>query len=292
MAVFLGVVAGTVARLMLLRVDYRQYPTYPEAYLSHLAIGVLAAFTGAAVLPALQEHQWTAATFLVLVGQQFTGVRDMERRYLSRIDRVELVPRGPAYIEGMARAFEARNYVVMAVALLTSGVALFSHNPLLALLGGAAVGVLGFVVMRGKTVGDIARVRPGRLEFNGSLLEIEGVVLMDVGLRDAREKWRERGLAVVLEPIDENARDTLASPGQRQAMVHDAAAILGVYIDVDTPELTPLARRDLRSGNVVLAAMLMEPDIGPLLEVVKRTPLLEASVRRPNSVRPGRRAAD
>lgn len=216
----------------------------------------------------------------------------MERRYLSSIDRVELVPRGPAYIEGMARAFEARNYVVMAAALVSSGTVLFSQRTWLGVLLGGVVTMIGWAVMRGRTVGDVARVRPGRVEFRGSLLEVEGVVLMDVGLVEARQRWLERGLAVVVEPVDENARDTLASPGQRQAIVHDAASILGVYIDVDSPEFTPLMRRDLHTGKVVLAAMLMEPDIGPLMDVVKRTPLLEASVRRPNSVRAGKKAAD
>lgn len=36
------------------------------------------------------------------------------------MEATELVPRGAAYIENIAKIFEARNYIAMAVAALTS----------------------------------------------------------------------------------------------------------------------------------------------------------------------------
>ena len=62
---------GGVLRLLMLRSDYRQYPTYPHGYISHLALGFVAASLGAVALPALLEEEFVAVTFLSLAAQQF-----------------------------------------------------------------------------------------------------------------------------------------------------------------------------------------------------------------------------
>ncbi|MBC7326372.1 MAG: YIEGIA domain-containing protein, partial [Moorella sp. (in: Bacteria)] len=48
-----GTLAGTVARLVMLRVDYRQYPGYPHGYVTHLSLGFIAAALGAVAVPAI-----------------------------------------------------------------------------------------------------------------------------------------------------------------------------------------------------------------------------------------------
>mgnify|MGYP001270461575 CR=1 FL=1 len=44
---FFGIVLtaslGGILRLLILRSDYRQYPTYPHGYISHLSMGFVAA---------------------------------------------------------------------------------------------------------------------------------------------------------------------------------------------------------------------------------------------------------
>ena len=75
----LGLFLGVLARVALLRSDYRQYPTYPHGYTSHLFLGIIAALVGAVSIPALLAEEWTAVTFLVLVAQQFREIRSMER---------------------------------------------------------------------------------------------------------------------------------------------------------------------------------------------------------------------
>src|SRR5690625_5008210 len=45
--IVIGFVAGGLARLLLLRVDYRQYPSAPHAMISHLTFGLIAAAVGA-----------------------------------------------------------------------------------------------------------------------------------------------------------------------------------------------------------------------------------------------------
>ncbi|MCC3377814.1 YIEGIA domain-containing protein, partial [Cohnella sp. REN36] len=57
---------------------------------------------------------------LGLAAQQFRDVRNMERNTLQQLDSMELVPRGVAYIEGIAQAFEGRNYLVMFTSLLVT----------------------------------------------------------------------------------------------------------------------------------------------------------------------------
>lgn len=282
---------GTIARLVMLRVDHRQYPTFPQAYISHLALGFIAAFVGAVSVPALLAREFTAVTFLVLVAQQFREIRSLERDSLERLERSQVVARGPDYIEGIAKSFEARNYMVMLTALVSSAVTR-GYGPLL----GAAAGLATLAVLarflQTRHLKDIAVVRSGRLNFRGTLLYVDDIMLMAVGLEEARLVFLERGLGVVIEPKDDNARDTLAGMGQRQAIAHDASAALGVRKDIGHPEFTPVVRRDLETGRLGMVLVAMEPDLEPLVSAVRLTPVLESSRRVPLSTQAGRRAAD
>ncbi|MDW2798094.1 YIEGIA domain-containing protein, partial [Clostridium boliviensis] len=119
-AVIAGLVVGFLARIRMLRTDYRQYPTYPHGQVIHLSLGLIAAALGAVAVPALLDRDYTAVTFLTLAAQQFREVRNMERETLSKMDQMELVPRGGSYIEGIAMVFEGRNYLVIFSAFITS----------------------------------------------------------------------------------------------------------------------------------------------------------------------------
>nr|WP_233443895.1 YIEGIA domain-containing protein [Halalkalibacterium halodurans] len=46
-------VIGTIARLLTIKLDYRQYPNYPNGYLIHVVTGGLASALGAIVIPTL-----------------------------------------------------------------------------------------------------------------------------------------------------------------------------------------------------------------------------------------------
>ncbi len=287
-----GLAVGTLARLYLLRVDYRHYPTTPHGAVTHVSLGFIAAFVGAVAVPALVEREFTAVTFLVLVAQQFREVRKMERDHLVQLEDREPVPRGPDYIERIALVFEARNYLTMFAALAASaGTRFLGPVPGLG-LGLAALAVGTRLSLRPQTVGEIAVVRPGKLEFNGTVLQVEGITITAVGRREARERYLREGLGVVIEPRDDNARATLASIGQRQAIAHDAGAILGLRRDVGFQEFTPLVRLDLDTGRAALAIVPMEPDREMLLAVVRQVPVLETARSRPLASRWGRKAAD
>ncbi|MGE5586566.1 MAG: YIEGIA family protein [Bacillota bacterium] len=292
-----AVAVGTFARLVVLRSDYRQYPSYPHAYVVHLGLGFIAASLGALAVPAVVTRDFMAASILALAGQQFREVRDMERRSLERLEETELVPRGTAYIEGIARVFEARNYLAMAAALATSLVSYALPLPRsMAVAAGAACGLFVAAIIVGvfgrRVVGDIAVVRQGRIQFDGPLLSVEGIVLANIGLAEARRVIETQGVGVVVEPRDDNARATLANVGQRQAIVHDAASIMGARVDVSERDFTPLMRLDISTGRAGMVMVPVEPDVGALLEVVRRVPIIETSVRKPLATRAGRIAAD
>jgi len=80
----------------------------------------------------------------------------------------------------------------------------------------------------------------------------------------------------------------LANTGQRQALAHNAAALLGVKKDVDTPEFTPIVRRNIETGEVNLVLIPAERDMDALLRAVLDTPVLEGAYRRPLAARAAR----
>ncbi|MDQ7792891.1 MAG: YIEGIA family protein [bacterium] len=274
-----GVGVGALTRAYLLRNDYRFYPTYPHGWVTHLSLGLVAAFLGAVAVPALAAREFTAVTFLALAAQQFREVRSAERESLAALEANERVPRGADYVEGIARVFEARNYLAMLTALVTSAVTHWVGLAPGLLAGGAALLLTGGL-RRGRQVGDIAVVRPAGLRFERTLLHVGDVMIMAVGLREARDYLLQHGRGVVLEPRDPSARATLATLGQRQAIAHDAAAAVGLRKDFGTPEYTPLVRVDLDTGKAGLVIVPINPDPEAVVEAVRQVPLLESARRR------------
>ncbi len=292
MTIGLGILMGTLARAYMLRSDYRQYPGYPHGYVTHMSLGFIAAALGSVALPAIAEKEFAAVTFLALAAQQFREVRNMERESLAALDEAELVPRGKDYIEGIARVFEQRNYLVMVTALATSAVHHFTRWPLLSLLTGFAFLGVSEYLMKGKVIGDIAEVEAGQLHFAGPLLMVNEIEIMNVGLPKMREKILRDGLGVVIHPKNDNARATLSNMGQRQAIANVATAVLGTKKDVDTPEFTPIVRKNIDVGSIALFCVPAEKDIDGLVAAVERVPVLESARRAPLKTKAGRIAAD
>lgn len=295
-----SIIVGVISRLSMLRSDYRQYPSYPQGVFSHLTLGIISASLGAVAVPAIAEKEFAAVTFLALAAQQFRDVRSLERQSLDNIEPTELVARGTAYIEDIAKAFEARNYMTMLSALITSIVIFilikFNIEIQFAVVAGSLFG-LGAVVLFNsyisrETVGNIANVEPGTITFEGPLLMVNRVVIMNIGLKASQKIYKEKAIAIEITPKDENAIATLANLGQRQAIQHNSAILLGIRKDVDEPDFTPIARRNPQNGNIVMAIVAMEPDVECLVEAVKSTIVLESAKRKPLSTHAGRKAAD
>ncbi|MEW6423317.1 MAG: YIEGIA family protein [Bacillota bacterium] len=285
-----GTLAGTAARLVMLHVDYRQYPGYPHGYVTHLSLGFIAAALGAVAVPAILKPDYTAVTFLALAATQFREVRSIERKTLEHLDEKELVKRGSDYIEGIARTFEARNYLVMLTSLLTSIAFQLGQAPAALLIALLTI-AFSRSLMAGETIGDICSVVPARLWFKNTVLMVDEIGMMTVGLKEMREKILREGLAVLIIPKDPNARATIHDLGQRAAIAHTAAVIMGTKKDVDIPEFTPVARKNPDTGAVGLYIVPVEKDLEALILAVKRTPVLESARSKPLKTEAGRLAS-
>ncbi|MDR1616611.1 MAG: YIEGIA family protein [Syntrophomonadaceae bacterium] len=290
-AIITGIAAGFISRVVMLRNDHRNYPTYPHGHLTHLSLGFMAAALGAVAIPAIAEEDYTAVTFLVLAAQQFRDIRNMERETLNRLEETKLVPRGADYIEGIARVFEARNYLVIFSALITSGLAWYL-NGIYALAGAVICVLFSLCFMNGSFIGDIAEIERGELHFEGSLLKINDIVFNNVGLPQVRKKIMDEALGVIIKPKDDNARLTLDAFGQRMAIIHDVVSILGSKVEMDEKDLMPMARKDPDKGYLALYIVANEPDLEVLIEVIKKVPVLESSYNTTLKTFSGRKAAD
>ncbi|RYD02947.1 hypothetical protein N752_22435 [Desulforamulus aquiferis] len=80
--------------------------------------------------------------------------------------------------------------------------------------------------------------------------------------------------------------------GQRIAIAHTAATILGTKKDIDLPEFTPMLRKDPDTGQVGFYILPNEPDMEALIEAVKQAPVLESAAARPLKSKAGRYASD
>lgn len=288
-SITVSIIVGIMSRGYMMKIDHRQYPSYPQGFLAHMTLGLIAASLGAVAIPALATKEFGAVTFLSLAAQQFRDVRNLERQSLDNIEPTELVPRGTAYIEDIAKAFEARNYMVMLSALLTSLSMNLSRvlkagkevQVIVGLVFGIATMVLLKKLLTRQLIGEIADVKPAKIGFDGPLLTINDVIIMNIGLKGSRKIYEERGIAVEIIPKDPSGSATLSNIGQRQAIQHQAATQLGIRKDIDEPDFTPLARRNPHNGNLVMALIPMEPDVDLLVDVVMKTPVLETCRRKP-----------
>ncbi len=290
-AIVVGIAAGFLDRLIMLRSDYRFYPTYPHGYLTHLALGFIAAGLGAVAIPAIAKPDYVAVTFLALAAQQFREIRNMERETLSKLEESKLIPRGPDYIEGIARVFEARNYLVILTAMVSSAVAYWWRWEY-AIIAAFLCIVFSTKLMGGSYIGEIAQVEKGEISFDASILKVNDVIIMNVGLTETRKKIMREGMGIIIKPRDDNARLTLDAPGQRMAIIHDVVSILGSKVDVSETELRPLARKQVDKGYLALFLVANEPDLEYLMEIIKRVPVIESTRGTTLKSFFGRKAAD
>jgi len=281
--IFVGSVAGIVTRLFMLRSDYRQYPTYLHGKIIHIALGVIAAGLGSIIVPALLMEEYTAITFLTIAASQFRDVRNMERNTLTGLDDYELVKRGNTYIEGIAVAFEGRNYLVILTSLLVTAVYIFSNFWFA--VGTAIICIIACKkLMSGSTLKDIVDIEYVEPRFDGAGLYVDNIYIMNIGLPERQKEILRYGMGFILKPKNFNVRSTISNLGQRQAILHDTSVALGVYRDSGTPALVPLAKRDLDDGRVAVFILPQEKDINKAIKVIGNVPTLENAIRLPSKI--------
>lgn len=285
--VIVGVVVGFLSRIALLRTDYRQYPTYPTGRVIHLSFGFISAFIGAVAVPSVLDSQWTAVTFLGLAATQFREIRKMERDTLEKIDKMEMVKRGEAFIEGMAQAFEGRNYIVMFTALVTTLVSVY--NVWLGVLSGVVTLLIFKLATKGKMLISIADITEGKIRFEGPNLFVHDVLIKNVGLEESRKIIQERAVGAIITPKNENSVVTISHLGQRQAMLHHLSNAFGSYLDSGEPDLIPLAKRNMETGAIALFFLPREKDFQQIKKVLAHVPVLDSAIRLPSESDKGKK---
>ncbi|MDC3415925.1 YIEGIA family protein [Aquibacillus salsiterrae] len=278
-----GVVLGTTARLLTIKADYRQYPSYPNGYLIHVITGFIAASLGAVAIPALMTKNFVAVTFLTLAIQQFRDVRRSERESLKDLENTEYTYRGDAYIDGIAKTFEARNYFALVVALVSSlTIQILNLDQMwINVIAAIVVGGITFYIInrfsKGKSIGDIADVKQGKVEIKGSELFVDGIYVSNLlGSDNAAKMYEEEGLAVVIYPHQEHYRIGLDNFGQRQAILFEATRALG-------GKRYHFSRKEYDEGRIVITLVPITGDINKLIDTVKNAPVLE-SVKKSSSL--------
>jgi len=277
-AIGLGILVGTIARAITLVVDYRQTPTYPDGQFIHLFAGFIAAALGAVAIPALLEKDYAAFTFLALAVQHFRDIRKMEQESLDNLESSGFARRGNAYIDGISKTYEARNYISMISSMITSSVVLLTDtfSRTYSIVASVILGLLSVFLLKrltkGKSIGDICEVKQGKIHIEGgSILFVDEVYVTGAaGSPVATDLLLNQGLAVVLTPKKEQFRATLENAGQRQAILFEAASALGV-------KTYHYIKRSIEHDKMVIAMVPVDRDIGRMIAAIKSTPVLENS---------------
>ncbi|MTI55851.1 YIEGIA family protein [Geosporobacter ferrireducens] len=274
---------GTFSRILSIKLDYRQYPNYPNGYLIHAVTGGLAAALGAFIIPSLMAKEFTAVTFLALGIQHFRDVRKIERESLLDLEGQEYTRRGEAYIDGIAKIFEARNYIALLVSFATALTIqllqkLMNVPAWIEVVCGSIVGLTLFYMLKRHTerqkVQDIATITEGKIEIKGSDLYVDDMLVSNLmGREEAKEWFLKDGLAAVIHPNHEHYQIPLLNSGQRQAILFEVTRRMGqrkIY-SVQNPS----------NGKIIIAFVPIIKNFNLLKETISLTPLLETVKKNP-----------
>ena len=124
-------------------------------------------------------------------------------------------------------------------------------------------------------------VQEGILHFEGPLLMVDDIVLMNVGEEKTKEKILAEGIGVVLTPKDKVAREVINNVGQRQAILHNIAVLVGLKTEVGEPQFTPICRKNVDTGKIGIYILPNEHNTKEVIRAVKIAPLLESAMVKP-----------
>lgn len=277
---------GILCRGLVLRVTDKQYPTRPQDYIEQVVISGLSASLGAIALPALMDKEFAALTFFAVAIQQFQGLSQQERITLENIDNLEIVPKGSAYVEEIASTYESRSYISLFSALAASIVFIIVEKRYglgfwpctgLAIVSGAIVGFIFKIFLRRNSVGDLADVVEAKINFEGSILKVNDVVIANVGLEDSRKKYLEKGIAIEIKPKGMGNFGIINDLGQREAIIHNIFIHMGIDKDVDEKDIITTSRTDLNKNTIVIPYIPIKKDIETMIKVVKSAPIIETA---------------
>ena len=281
-----AMIIGTLCRFFLLRVKDNQYPTTPQDYIEQIIIASLAASLGAVAFPALIDKEFSALTFLAVGIQQFQGLAQQEKITLENTDADELVSKGEPYIDVIATTYEVRSYVSLFSALIASIIYIYIARKydadalictIFATLGGIIVALIFRRMLRRSSIKDVADIYPAKISFDGPILKVNDIVMTNIGLKDTRKKYLEKGIAIEIVPKDMSSFGIINDIGEQRAIMHNIYLHMGIDKDVDETDIKTIARTNLDRKSVVIVTIPLLRDEVKLIQVAESAPILDTA---------------
>lgn len=281
-----AMVIGTLCRFFVLRVKDKQYPSRPQDYVEQIIVAALAASLGSVALPALIDKEFSALTFLAVGIQQFQSLSQQEQITLENIENDDLIDKGQPYIDEIASTYEARSYVSLFSALVASLIYIFISRiyddsvlicTITSTIGGIIVALIFRKILRRQSVNDLADVYLGKITFDGPLLKVNDVIMGNIGLKDSRKKYLEKGVAIEIVPKDMDSFGTINDIGQQKAIIHNIYIQLGMDKDIDERDLLAIAKTNLKKKSVVMVMIPLLKDEITFIKAAGSTPIIGTS---------------
>lgn len=289
-AFFIAVIIGILSRIIMINLEQRQYPTRPNILLSQLVLAFVAASLGALIIPALIERSYTSITFLSLAIEQFRQVRESRRNTLQNLEEQQLVSRGDAFIEEIARTYEVRNYMCIVTSFFTMGLYYFliseinigdNISLIISSVSGLTLALMLRKFLTRGEISDIADVVEVKISFvDESIMQIgELKGITNIGLESDRKRFLEKGIGIEIIPKDNSYKNAgiLYDPGQRQTIAYNLYSRLGLLRENNEPAFVPLIRRNPNKESLVLAFIPIEKDAKKVIEAVKSAPIVSSA---------------
>ena len=148
---------------------------------------------------------------------------------------------------------------------------------LLAILGRVIVALIFRRLLRRKSVNDVADIYMAKISFDGPILKVNDIVMTNIGLKDSRKKYLEKGLAIEIVPKSMSDFGIVNDIGQQKAIMHNIYIHLGMDKDVDENDLLAISKTDLDKKSVVIVMIPLLKDEITFMQVAGSTPILETS---------------
>lgn len=289
-AFVVALVIGVFSRFIMLNVDKEQYPTQPNILLTQLVLSFVASALGALVVPALIAKSYTSITFLSLAAEQFRKVRESRRNTLQNLEDIQLVKRGSAFIEEIARTYEVRNYMCIITSFMTISLYHFlikefdiatNTSLIISSVFGVALAFFLKRLIRRESIADIADVREVEISFSDEFImqigDLKGIT--NVGLKKDRERFLTKGIGLEIIPKDKSYLNAsiLYDPGQRQAIAYNLYSRMGLLREDNEPSFVPLPRRNPKNQSIMIAYIPIERDVEKAIQAVKSCPILSSA---------------
>lgn len=278
-----AMVIGTLCRFFVLRVKDKQYPSRPQDYIEQIIVAALAASLGSVALPALIDKEFSALTFLAVGIQQFQSLSQEEQITLENIENDDVIDKGQPYIDEIASTYEVRSYVSLFSALIASLTYIFVSRiygdsilicTLTSAIGGIILALIFRRLLRRESVDDLADIYLGKITFDGPILKVNDVDIGNIGLKDSRTKYLEKGIAIEIVPKDMGSFGTINDIGQQKAIIYNIYIQLGMDKDVDDRDLLAIAETDLKKKSVIMVMIPLLKDEITFIKAAASTPII------------------